>query len=112
MDEEIRKEFDMVWNRIDRLEKNKMLDSTNKFPNQPASSKKMKGIQCGVQEIIDEGFFNKPRSTAETNLELERKGHFGDLKRISTVIRRDFFQKRKILTRVKENGKWKYVLIK
>ena len=65
-----------------------------------------------MQEIIEEGFFDTPKTVNEAKEELERKGHFGSKPRVDTTIRRDFFKRRKVLSRMKEGKSWKYSKIK
>ncbi len=90
--------------RLKKLEKMITPSSKPKLLSKPTS-----GLQRGVQDMVTDGFFDKPRSVSEARLELESKGIFRDIRVIDTAIRRDFFKKKKMLTRVKDGTNWKYV---
>ena len=108
MDLEIKKILDKHEERLKKLEN--FLFKHDK--NIEVSTSKLKGIPKGVQEVISVGFFDTPKSVKQTKEELEKKGHFGSLQRIDTVIRRDFFKRKGVLTRVKEGNSWNYVIKK
>jgi hypothetical protein len=69
---------------------------------------KLKGIPRGINDLIDNGFFNFPRTVDKIIKELETEGHFGSKARIDTAIRRDFFKRKGLLKRVKKEDKWHY----
>lgn len=108
MDPEVKKILDNFEGRLKVLERVLLKQGKNPLGNE----KDTKGIPKGVQEILEEGFFNTPRTVKEAKFELEKKGHFGSEARIDTVIRRDFFKRKKLLTRIKDGSSWKYSLLK
>ncbi len=59
--------------------KTKSIAAGNKFAKKiPASTKigaKPHGPQGHVQELVDEGFFKKPKTITEVKAELENRGH-------------------------------------
>jgi len=70
------------------------------------------GVPKGIQELIEEGYFNIPRTVKEIISELNKKGYFGTKQTIDSAIRRDFFRRRRIFKRIKEDNVWKYVISK
>ena len=77
---------------------------------QPTKKNSYKGLVGGISFLIDNNFFNKPHLVSEIQSELKREGyHYGN-KSVDKILRD--FQAKKILTRIDENGKWKYVIRK
>lgn len=114
MDEVTRDELSVLRKRVEELEawRRTFIVSAGQATKKSDLGKKAKGIQKGVQEILNNGFFSTPKSIVEAKSELERLGYFGMQQRIDTVIRRDFFKRKHLLTRVKANGSWKYTAVK
>lgn len=108
MDPKLKQIIDNYGQRIERLENELFKKSKNLLKNENG----LKGIPKGVQEILNEGFFDVPKTVKEAKSELEKKGHFGSEARIDTVIRRDFFKRKKLLTRIKDGSSWKYSRLK
>ncbi len=82
----------------------------NKDTPQPPKNKSYKGLVGGISFLIDNNFFDKPRSVNEVQSELIREGYHYSNKSTDKILRD--FQAKKILTRVDENKKWKYVIRK
>lgn len=70
------------------------------------------GLKGGIQLLMDNGFFKKPVLVTQIQDELQREGYFRPLQSTDTILRRDLVQKEKILTRIKVNGVWQYVMRK
>ncbi len=110
MDPEIKKILDNHEERIKKLEVQPF--EKGKGKETIISKEKLKGIPKGVKELIESEFFNKPKNINDAVKELARKGYFASRETIDRTIRRDFFKKKGILTRIKEEKIWKYVLKK
>ena len=72
--------------------------------------KKYKGLAGGIKFIIDNGFFKKPNLVSEVLNELKRESYHYSIESVDKTLRD--FHKRRVLTRLDEKGKWKYVLRK
>lgn len=108
MDPETKKILDDYGIRIKKLEDFLFKEeSKKKIPET-----KLKGTSKGVQELIEEGFFNEPKKIKDVVEELSRKGYFSSRDIIDRIVRRDFFKRKKILTRIKEDKIWKYAIQK
>lgn len=107
MDKEIKEEFEKIWRKIKELE-TKTGSSSEKVLN----STPLKGIPGGIKNIIEEGFFDTPKEIKLIVSELNLKGYFAPRETIDCTVRRDFFKNKGILTRIKKEGVWKYVLKK
>jgi len=106
-EKEIKEKFEEIERRLDILEGKKIKKDSKKIKQKP-----LKGIPKGVISIIEEGFLDTPKDINKIKGELNRKGYFASREIIDRTIRRDFFQKKGILSRIKENKKWNYVVKK
>jgi len=77
-----------------------------KFP------KNYSGLSGGIELLIDDGFFDTPKSTREIQGELKREGYHYSFTSVSKMLSIDFIQKRRVLRGLKEGGIWRYVLRK
>jgi DNA-directed RNA polymerase subunit F len=78
----------------------------------PKKKQEFKGLSGGIEYLRSRGFLDAPKSTKEVHEELAREGyHYGD-KSVDKLLRVDFTTNKKILTRIKENDVWKYVIRK
>lgn len=84
------------------------------FKEQIKSKEKLefKGLSGGIEYLISKGFLNTPKSVKEIHNELRKEGYYYSEQSVDKLLRIDFMTKRKILTRIKENNVWKYVLRK
>ncbi|NIP62105.1 MAG: hypothetical protein GWN01_11990 [Nitrosopumilaceae archaeon] len=94
--------------RIKKLEKEVFGPSKRKSK----SSSKYKGLVGGINLLIDNGFFNKPKLVTEVKDELNREGYFHSIQSIDTILRRDLVKRKRTLNRVKEDGVWQYAIRK
>lgn len=72
----------------------------------------LKGLSGGIRVLISKGFLNSPKSVKEILEELKKGGYYYPRKSVNKLLSVDFSTKRRILTRIKENKVWKYVLKK
>jgi hypothetical protein len=60
-----------------------------------------------ISELIDGGFFKKPKGLGEIKSALEESGHFYPVTSLSPTVLR--FVRKRQLRRIKENKRWLYV---
>lgn len=71
-----------------------------------------KGLVGGINLLIENGFFNKPVLVTEVQDELQKEGYYHPIQSTDTMLRRNMVNRKKILTRLKVDGIWQYVLRK
>lgn len=71
-----------------------------------------KGLIGGIRLLISNGFLDSPKNVKEIREELKREGYHYSYQSVDKILRVDFLAKRRILTRIKDNNIWKYVLRK
>ena len=71
-----------------------------------------KGLIGGIRFLISKDFLNEPRASKEVEEELKREGYHYSDKSVDKILRINLMQKQKILTRVREDNIWKYVIRK
>ena len=76
------------------------------------SKKSFSGLVGGINLLIENGFFNKPKLVTEVQDELQRESYFHPLQATDTALRRSFVKSKKNLTRIKIDGVWQYVMRK
>lgn len=101
MDEEIKRRFEEIEKRLEIIE-------GKKIKTIPKVKSDFSGISKGINDLIQDGFFDVPKSVDETIPELSRRGFFGEKQKIDSSIRKTFFGTKKILDRLKEGSSWKY----
>lgn len=69
-------------------------------------SRSKAGPKSRIVELIEEGFFKKPKSLGDIKTELEVRAHFYAMNELSTPILRAV--KARELRRIKDAGAWKY----
>jgi len=114
MDEEIKKEFEKVWKKIEWLEEKISLEKVMPPPIRELKIQKEKfgGLAGGVRFLIKEKFFGEPKSLKEVIAELKREGYHYSLAGVSSTLSETFTKNQKILNRIKEGKVWKYVIRK
>ena len=75
-------------------------------------NKKYKGLAGGIRLLIDNGFFNTPKSLNEIINELKREGYHNSKAGIASTLSETFTKSQKVLNRLQEDKVWKYVLRK
>ena len=74
-----------------------------KHVSQKSANKKRGGPQVYVEEMVEEGFFKKPKTISEVKAELENRGHHIPVTSLSGPMQK--LCKRKVLRRHKPDGK-------
>jgi len=92
-----------------RISKIERLISSKKAPKKLGD---YKGLSGGIRLLIDNGFFNELKSIKETQDELKKEGYHYPIASIAKMLSIDFMKNQKILTRIKEERVWKYVIRK
>lgn len=77
-----------------------------------STSQNYQSLSGGVRFLINQGFFNKLRSLNEVISELQKEGYYFPKESVSTCLIRDFVKRSKMLQRINEEKRWKYVLRK
>jgi hypothetical protein len=107
-EQEINTRFEAIEKRLDLLE-NKFFKSKQKNIEKKED---FSGLAGGIRLLIKNGFLNSPKDFKEIKEELKREGyHYSNTGVISTLTE-TFIKNKKILTRIKENKFWKYVIRK
>lgn len=104
-----------VEKRMDALEKRVAKIEKALFENGKKTKKKAEtheGLTGGINLLIEQGFFKKLVSVNEILDELKRENYIYSRQAVDIVLRRDFVKKKRVLTRIKEDGIWKYVIRK
>lgn len=87
----------------------------NKSGNKKGAHSKV-GVGKDIQDLINSGYFNSPKTIKETEDQLTQKGCFHNPKVIDKTIRGSFMKNKDILKRLKNTGqgkaKWVYVIKK
>ena len=87
-------------------------NATKKNSQEKKESSNFSGLSGGINFLISQNFLNSPKSAKDVMDELKREGYFHSKESVDKALRRDFFNKKKILTRIKENNVWHYVIRK
>ena len=116
-DSKLLKILENIEQRLSKIEQFLLSEILEKSPvlktkTTSIKSKSYEGVTGGIQLLIDNNFFNKPKSMREVFDELNREGYFYSLQSADTTLRRIFVVKRKILTRIMVDKIWKYVIRK
>lgn len=106
--EEIKKTIEDHENRIKKLE----AIIFSKKDVTKVSKKSYKGLAGGIRLLIDNGFLNEPKSVKEIMAELKREGYHHPIASLSKILSVNFTKNQKLLSRIKEDKCWKYVLRK
>lgn len=72
-------------------------------------SKRTEKVTLGdmISELIDGGFFKKPKGLGEVKMVLEEQGHFYPVTTLSPILLRQV--RRRELRRIKNKKRWAYV---
>ena len=73
---------------------------------------KYTGLIGGLTLLLENGFFKKLVLVTEVQDELKKEGYFYPIQATDTLLRRSMVKRRKLLTRVKVDGVWQYVIRK
>jgi len=104
----IQKILDNHEKRLIRLEAN----LSPSFKPSKSNPKSYKGLSGGILFLVERKFFNQPRSLREVKDELRRESyHYSDAP-LAKTLSVYFCKNKKLLTRIREDRGWKYVLRK
>lgn len=109
VDEETRHAIDGIDKRVQKIE---ALIGTSKDMKEKIEGKVKKdyrGLQGGINLLLEENFFGTPKSMAETKEQLVVKGYHRPKGAVQAALARDFMKKKRILTRIKDEKVYKYV---
>lgn len=81
--------------------------ATMKAAHTVGKGHKFGGAGGAILELKREGFFNKPRTLADIKNALHARGAIYPLTSLSGIVLRMI--RKRLLGRIKENNKWKYV---
>ena len=114
MDDDVRKIIDEMDSRLREVEKfiAKSKDAGHKKEVKAENLGDYSGLKGGINSIIKGGFINTPRSRDEIHTELARLGYHYSRAAMQTALNRDFMQKKRLITRIKEGKLYKYVVKK
>lgn len=110
MDEEIKQEFEKVWKKLRGLEEG--LIPLPKKEIKKEGKKSYSGLTGGIKLLINENFLGTPKSVKEIFDELKRQGYHYPKKSVFKLLSIDFMKNKRIITRIRENNKWMYVIRK
>jgi hypothetical protein len=108
---ELEKKLETQEKRILKLEKI-LLQESKKQPQNSNDENNFKGLIGGIRFLISKGFLNEPKTSKENQEELKKEGYHYSIKSVDKILRVNLMQKQKILTRVREENVWKYVIKK
>jgi len=85
-------------------------DSTIKdeIPSTPLEQN-YSGLTGGIQQLVDVGFFDKPQVLKDIADRLKENGYHYPRSSIHTSLFSGFIRNRKSLTRIRDEGSWKYI---
>ncbi len=110
MDEqELISRFEKIENRLNLLEGKY---NSEPVPEKTESKKDYSGLAGGIRLIVDNGFLNLPKNFKEIREELKREGYHYSNVGIMSTLSETFVKNKRVLTRIKEEKMWKYVLRK
>ena len=98
IDERLKKVEDTLFSKDERLSKKIKEDFS--------------GLAGGIRFLIKNGFFNEPKTLKEVIDELKREGYHRSISGVASTLSVTFTANQKILTRIKEEKTWKYVIRK
>lgn len=107
--DELIKRIENIEDRIKKIEG--VLFSDDK-PVELKTKENFSGLAGGIRFLIKNGFFNEPRTLKEVIDELKREGYHRSTSGVASTLSVTFTANQKILTRIKEEKTWKYVIRK
>ncbi len=106
MDEEVKKRMDGMEARLAKLEGRASGEEAS--ADKPAKVS-YTGLAGGLRLLLDNGFFNEPKTIDKITDELNREGYYNTPAGVSSTLSMTFVKSQKTLTRIKEGSKWAYV---
>lgn len=109
MNSDILKAIKRIEDRLNIIEG--VLFKKNTGPTKPTSNP-YKGLAGGIRLLIDNKFFDSPKTISEIIEELKRENYHYPRPSINKIISVDFTKDQRILNRIKDGKSYKYVLRK
>jgi hypothetical protein len=108
------KDLDKRITKIEQLLLEGSLEKPPILKSKPVAvkSESYEGLSGGIQLLIDNNFFSKPKSMREVFEELKREGYFYSLQSVDTTLRKVFVMNRKKVARIMDGKIWKYAIRK
>ena len=100
-EDELKQRIIEIERRLDRIEGLK-----EQVRNKPG--KKYNGLAGGIRLLLDNGFFDSPKSLNEVIDELKREGYKLSVSGVASTLSTTFTNKQKMLTRSKDKEGWRY----
>ena len=110
MDPEIKKILDGHEERIRKLEEK--IGQPNSSNIKQDKIKEFKGLVGGINFILENGFLRNLKSVDEIWNELKKEGYNYPKTSVTKILNVNLVNKKKILSRIKENNIWKYAIRK
>ena len=110
MDEFYIKKIEDIDARLKKIES--ILPSDNKDISSIKNKGNFSGLAGGIRFLIKNGFFNEPKTLKEVIDELKREGYHRSTSGVASTLSVTFTANQKILTRIKDDKNWKYVIRK
>ncbi len=107
----INERFSKIEKRLEKMEK-VLFSEKSTVGKKTVKQKKYSGLAGGIQLLIDNKFLNNPKDVPTIVSELKRETYHYPTESVRTSLSRDFTKKQRILTRILENNKYKYVIRK
>lgn len=111
MDEETKVLIDGLDRRLQEVER-KLAGKATRLAAELEREKSYSGLKGGITLLMEEHFFDAPKSLDETIKQLAVKGYHHQSGAVQAALARDFMKKKRMLTRIKEENKYKYVVRK
>lgn len=100
-----------IKKRLEKIEKVLFSDKPQ-VSGKMTKQKKYSGLVGGLEYLIDNGFFSKPKLLKEIVGGLKVQNYHYSMASISKILARDFVNKKRILNRIKEGKNYMYVIRK
>lgn len=116
-DSKLLKILENIEQRLSKIEQTieeESLEKPSILKSKPVTikPKSYEGLSGGIQLLIDNNFFSKPKSMREVFEELKREGYFYSLQSVDTTLRKVFVMNRKKVARIMDGKIWKYAIRK
>ena len=107
-EKEVKQEISKIKKRLEKIE-NVLFSENLQVGRKTIKQKKYSGLAGGIQLLLDNNFLDVPKDVPTIVSELKREAFHYPTESVRAALSRDFTKKKRILTRVQENNKYKYV---
>jgi hypothetical protein len=108
---ELEKKIQALEKRVSKLE-SIFPPKSELRETKPKDQNDFRGLVGGIRFLISRNFLSTPKTVNEILDELKKEGYHYPYDSVNKIVSVNLMQKQKILTRVKEDNVWKYVLRK